>query len=325
MNVYESIIYTKFNDNEAQLGGYTDEDQNALDQTACPNTLTIQQYADIDSKQYIVTRVAKRSFRGCTSLTTVYFPDTISVIEDYSFDQTSIKDLKLPKDLTSIGIWSFGTNYIETIEFPENLQYIADCAFSPTKKLQRFNVPKDHKYLSSDSQGALYNKDQTILYTVPELVTNFQIPETVKKINGGAFQHSNIGTIIVPQKCTYIGFYALSYAKAEEIIFLGNILFMDYQVIDANQPLKKITYHGSLPVSPDSNVFANSINSINIQIDVCNGYKGEKFSSFRVNKLNTCPAVIFYTKCSICGRCNFQLYDLFKILVSHFLIIDKTK
>ena len=134
MNVYDSIIYTKLNDNEAQLGGYSDEDQNALYQIECPQSLTIKQYVDIDSKQYTVTRVAKSSFRGCTSLTTVNFPDTISVIEDFAFDQTKINDLKLPKDLTSIGLWSFGTNYIETIEFPENLQYIADCAFSPAKK-----------------------------------------------------------------------------------------------------------------------------------------------------------------------------------------------
>ena len=316
---YESIIYIKLNENDAQLGGISDKDQNALNGTECPTNLTIPQYVFIESKQYTVTRVGKRSFRKCDSLTTVQFPDTISVIEEFAFDQTSIKDLILPKDLVSLGVWSFGANCIQKIVYPENLQYISNCAFSPSRGLRDFNVSKEHKYLSSDFQGALYNKDQTILYTVPEPLTEFKIPETVTKINGGAFQYSNIETIIIPRKCTSIGYFAFSSSQTKEIIILSNILNMEFQGIVSNQPLNNITYFGSIPISPNNNVLTN--NSINAKIYVCVGYQSQKLSTIQITQLKTCPAVIYYTQCLNCGICTFQLFNKFKMFVSIFMIM----
>ena len=267
---YKSILYTKINENEAQVGDFSKKDRNALNGAECPESATFEQYVTIDSKQYTVTRVGIRSFRGCESLTSVEFADTIRIIEDYAFDHTKIKKLKLPKSCTTIGLWSFGSSYFESIEYPDNLQYLGNCPFSPSYGLTNFNVPNNHKYLSSDAQGALLDKDQTILYTVPALLTTYKIPDTVIKINGGAFQASSVETIIIPQKCTYLGYYAIRSGLLKNISILGNILFMDEQSIGEN--LKLINYHGSIPVSPDTNKF--------------------NLASFQVNHSKSCPKKI---------------------------------
>ena len=308
-----NILYLKINEKEAQVGNSSEIDQNALNGNPCPSSITIEEFVTIDGNRLKVTKIGKRSFRSCRTLKEVSFPDSITIIEDFGFDKTNITHLKLPKSLTSIGLWAFGSNYFETIEYNDNLIDIGNCSFSPSYFFKDFNVPSNHKFLYSDSHGALLNKEQTILYTVPISLTEYKIPETITKINGGAFQNSKIESIIVPQKCKYIGYYAFSYCSASELTILGNILFFDTQY---KQNFNKIIYYGSISVSPNTNILSKT----DIEINVCVGYKSQKFSTIDVNQLDDCPAVIFYTSCLKCFNINFPILNNFKLLVLIFIL-----
>ena len=305
-----SITYKIIDDNVIQVGDSSLKDHNAV--SSCPNSVTIKGNIEQNGINYITKRIGQYSFRTCKSLTSITLPDSIEVIETRAFDQTGLTTINLPKQLVEIGKWAFGANYLTSIQYSPNLQIIVDCAFSPSHAIEDFNVPITHEYLSSDSYGALLNKNKTILYNVPASLTMYSIPSSVQIINGGAFQYTKLKTITFPKNCHSFGYYSLSDTTFDNLIFLGNIVYMD--TIIANFQIQSITYHGVIPFNPTYSVFSKTP----IQITVCKGYKSDKFASFTVTVSNECEAVPFdlSDNCPKCATKRAKFFIHLKLFIS---------
>ncbi len=56
---------------------------------------------------YKVTSVGAHAFGNCSALTSVYLPNTIEIIGQFAFENSSITEITLPNSVKSIYFWAF--------------------------------------------------------------------------------------------------------------------------------------------------------------------------------------------------------------------------
>ena len=142
-----------------------------------------------------VTNIGEYAFEYCSNLVSIKIPNTITSIGDYAFDECSS---------------------LISIEIPESVTSIAVPAFSSCNSLTSINVSeKNKKYLSDN--GVLYTKNITelIKYPAGKKEKEYEISNSVKNIEIGAFNScSNLTTIEIPNSVTNIETHAFSYCNS---------------------------------------------------------------------------------------------------------------
>ena len=100
--------------------------------------------------------IANDMFNGCSSLTTINLPSSLTSIGGYAFsDCTSLTTINVPSSLTSIGQSAFyNCPSLTTINLPSSLTSIGVYAFSDCSSLITINLPSS---LTSIGQSAFYN------------------------------------------------------------------------------------------------------------------------------------------------------------------------
>ena len=164
--------YAILDDGTAEIIGYTGS---ATDLTI-PSTLD----------GYTVTSIGDWAFYWCTSLIGVTIPDSVTNIGDYAFYKcTNLTNVTIPNSVTSIG----------------------ESAVSYCISLTEINVDSENINYSSQD-GALYNKDKTILIQYPagNSRTSFIIPNSVTSISWVAFYSCiSLTSVTIPNSVTSIG------------------------------------------------------------------------------------------------------------------------
>lgn len=108
--------------------------------------------------------------------------------------------IKLPDSLKYIGERSFGgSSAVMYIKIPASVEKIGFNAFA-FPDIRRFEVDSANRFYSSDSTGALFDKNKTILIEFPDTkeVTSYTVPSTVKVIADNAFYCKDLKNIILP-------------------------------------------------------------------------------------------------------------------------------
>ncbi|MFT4689306.1 MAG: hypothetical protein ACI9OD_001513, partial [Limisphaerales bacterium] len=115
-----------------------------------------------------VTRLLFNSFSQCVNLKTVHIPDSVTTIEESTFDRcTSLTEVTIGKGLKALG---------------------AGALNSGSDRLKDIIVHPDNPYFSS-FHGVLYNKTRTTLRVVPAATTGeLVVPESVTLIGLGALE-----------------------------------------------------------------------------------------------------------------------------------------
>lgn len=70
-----------------------------------------------------------RMFGGCTSLTTITIPSTVTIIEGDAFNSTGLTSVTLPDGLEEIGDNAFNNTDITAVNIPDSVQTIGESAF----------------------------------------------------------------------------------------------------------------------------------------------------------------------------------------------------
>ena len=105
-----------------KIHGYAFYGANSLTSITIPSSVTsIGEYAFefcTSLKSFTVPAtvksIANGAFYGCTSLASITLKDGLTTIKSYVFLNTALTSVTIPKTVTSIGIYSFGYNYIES-------------------------------------------------------------------------------------------------------------------------------------------------------------------------------------------------------------------
>ncbi len=112
-------------------------------------------------------------------------PNTVTKIDEYAFnDNSSTKTLTISRSVVSIGDYALDNSNFANI-----------------------NVDSENSVFSS-KKGVLFNKDKTELIKFPcdNEISNYAVPDTVKKIDKSAFYYSlRLTSVTIPASVTEIG------------------------------------------------------------------------------------------------------------------------
>lgn len=137
---------------------------------------------------YRDTRSSRWFFGGCSSLTSVSFPETWTTIPSYMFSGCGFTDVTIPEGITSIGNNAFySCSKLETVRLPSTLKSISSHAFGGCKALKEIQLPGG---LTGIGEGA---------FTSATSLTSIELPEGLVTIGKSAFASSGLTGVTLPE------------------------------------------------------------------------------------------------------------------------------
>ena len=156
-----------------------------------------------------VTRIGYGdTFKGCSSLTSIYIPNTVKRIEDGIFHNcSSLTSIYIPDSITSIGINAFySCSSLTSVYIPESVTSIKGAAFQSCSSLTSIYLPESVNTIEYSVFGGCSS------------LTSINIPENVTSIGDYAFWGcSSFISISIPERVNSIGvetFYKCSSLKS---------------------------------------------------------------------------------------------------------------
>jgi len=217
------VTFLNFINNESMGNQHTYEGDVVI-----PNEVTFEGIS------YTVTAVGASAFNGQSYLTSVTIPTSVTTIGSYAFEKCSgLTSIDIPNSVTSIGISAFKRcSNINSFNIPNSVTSIGYFAFLETG--WENSHPLGIVYVGDCAvgyrgtmTGEVAFKDGTRLICDDILmecygVTKVKIPNSVKIIGKGAFDHcENMSTAIIGDGVTTIGDNAFMNCKSLVNLTIG--------------------------------------------------------------------------------------------------------
>ena len=144
--------------------------------------------------------VGKNAFDGCTALTELILPDTITKIQSYGISNCdAIKTLRLPEGLTALESYAInGCDMVKSLELPESMTSIANSAIYRCSALKELTingslaVPSKAVNYCTNLNRVVFGDGVTSIaqYAVYQANLNsIVIPKTVQEVSDNAFNN----------------------------------------------------------------------------------------------------------------------------------------
>lgn len=103
----------------------------------------IPETVNFGSQNYTVKEIGYEAFRGCSGLTSVTIPNSVTYINSYAFHTcTGLTAITIPNSVTILGIASFyGCTGLTTLNIPSSITTIDDFAFVGCTGLTSLSFP----------------------------------------------------------------------------------------------------------------------------------------------------------------------------------------
>jgi hypothetical protein len=164
--------------------------------------IVIPETFEYEGTIYRISSIGDYAFGGCTNITSVDIPDSVTSIGNYAFcDCINMTSVDIPDNVTSIGNYAFcDCINMTSVDIPDNVTSIGDYAFGKCIGLTGDLVlPKN---LTNIGEGAF-------LYCTG-FTGDLIIPSSVTSVGVGAFFccEGFTGNLIIPSSVTSIGVLA---------------------------------------------------------------------------------------------------------------------
>ena len=146
-----------------------------------------------------LTMTGDYAFNGCTSLTSVNIPDSVTTIGNYAFNGcTSLTSVNIPDSVTTIGNYAFAwCASLTSVTIPDSVATIEECAFISCSSLTNVTIPDSVTLIGSG------------VFSGCSSLTSVTIPDSVTTIGEDAFSYcSSLTSVTIPDSVTTIGNYA---------------------------------------------------------------------------------------------------------------------
>ncbi len=196
------------------------------------------------SGEYIIKSgticIGGSAFYGCTSLTSITIPESVTRIGGSAFDGcTSLTSITIPESVTSIGYWAFwGCTSLTSITIPESVTSIESHAFRGCTSLTSITIPES---VTSIGDMAFYGCSylKSVLYGGSEEEWN-----ELKKSIG--LDNDRVLNADITYNCLYIYITDMNTGKKELIIILSGQK-IDYSKIPQKEGYITVLYEESNP------------------------------------------------------------------------------
>lgn len=166
-----------------------------------------------------VTTIGSSAFYGCTGLSSVSIPNSVSTIDDNAFMGCSgLTSVTIPNSVTYLGYFAFwGCSGMTSLEISNSITRINNCTFFRCSSLSSVTIPNSVKDIGSQAFQECYG---LVSVEIPNSVTtisnnafcdcralaSLSIPSSVTKIEDGAFLScKSLSSVTIPSTVTKIG------------------------------------------------------------------------------------------------------------------------
>ncbi len=173
-----------------------------------------------------VTSINDGAFRSCAALTSITIPNSVTYIGGYAFENcTALTSITIPDSVTEIRHCAFFyCSSLASVNIPNSVTEIGSNAFSGCAALTEINVGTGNSNFASVS-GVLFNKEKTelIRYPAGKQDSSYAIPNSVTRIGGRAFEGcASLASITIPNSIESIDWGAFANCIALASITIPN-------------------------------------------------------------------------------------------------------
>lgn len=183
----------------------------------------------------VLEKISDGAFWGCSALSAIALPDSVTEIERNAFFETGLRNIQLPEKLTLIGGGAFcNCKNLKQVQLPPQLKELGEGAFFNCENLTQIQLPAQLNKLGTDAFRNCTSLDKIdipagLTQIGPDTfcntgLTSVTLHEGLTKIEDGAFHDClKLKKIRIPKSVTDIGGLALGirYNRgngAEEVI-----------------------------------------------------------------------------------------------------------
>lgn len=221
--------------------------------------------------------IANTLFAGCTHLTGVEFPNSISEIENEAFNGcTALKNIDFGQSISQIGYSAFeGCTALTSIAIPKNVTQINDETFRGCTSLAEIgfhkgitkigsNAFENTAWYNNHTDGLLYLNNWLIGYKGDFAQESLIVEEgTVGIADNAAF--SGLSNVVLPQSLAYIGEYAFN-NPSSGCTFISHATtppaIEEYSIPDANSYTLRVSIGKGIIEAYKANDHWNSFKNI---------------------------------------------------------------
>ena len=149
-----------------------------------------------DGVEYVVASLGASCFEGCSGLTSITIPSSVTSLGDGCFqDCSGLTSITIPSSVTSLGDYCFpGCSGLTSITIPSSVTSLGDGCFQDCSGLTSITIPSSVTSLGD--------------YCFPGCsgLTSITIPSSVTSLGDGCFQDcSGLTSITIPSSVTSLG------------------------------------------------------------------------------------------------------------------------